>query len=99
MEDPWEKCGHGPEERHCGHTDKEHEELFELATLVEHTTIAVKNPRVALVISDTGDIHFASSIAPHEAAAALEQVAARARRYGANYVRDHFDRGTASQWN
>jgi hypothetical protein len=88
------------EERHeCGHTDTEHEEMHELEHLIHHTTRIVKNPRVALIIDDTGEVHFVTTIAPSEAAAMLEKMAERVRRYGGNYVHDHFDRGEASRWN
>lgn len=87
------------EKRHeCGHTDAEHEEHAELIHLVQHMQ-KIENPRVALAITDEGEIHFATSIPPHEAAAALRKIAERVQRYGGNYVRDHFDRGEAARWN
>lgn len=87
------------EERHeCGHTDAEHREMAELDHLVDHV-VQVTNPRVALVVTDAGEVHFASTIPPHEAARLLSEMAERVRRYGSNYVHDHFDRGAAARWN
>lgn len=83
----------------CGHTEREHEEMGELGHLVKHVSVMAVNPRVALVVGDSGEVHFASSLPPHEAAALLRRMADRVQRYGANYVQDHYDRGEASQWN
>jgi hypothetical protein len=83
----------------CGHTEREHEQMSELDHLVEHVQVTAINPRVALIVQDDGTVHFASSLPPHEAAAMLEKMAERVRRYGANYVSDHFDRGEAAKWN
>ena len=82
----------------CGHTEREHEEYADLNHLVTHVQ-RIEDPRVALIISDEGDVHFASSIPPREAADALMMMANRVRRYGSNYVHDHFDRGAAARWN
>jgi hypothetical protein len=82
----------------CGHTTREHTEMDELHGLVTHVT-KLANPRVALIITETGEVHFASSIPPGEAALVLEKMAGRVHRYGSNYVKDHFDRGAASEWN
>lgn len=73
--------------------------MTELKQLVKHVSAMVVNPRVALMVSDSGEVHFATSVPPHEAAAMLRKMADRVQRYGANYVEDHFDRGDASQWN
>jgi hypothetical protein len=83
----------------CGHTPREHLEIHELNGLVAHVSTTVMNPRVALLVSDDGAVHFATSLQPHEAAQMLEKMAARVRRYGSNYVVDHYDRGAASEWN
>lgn len=83
----------------CGHTEREHIENGELRHLVEHVRVTAINPRVALVVQDDGNVHFASSLPPSEAAVMLEKMAARVRRYGSNYVSDHYDRGDAAQWN
>jgi hypothetical protein len=82
----------------CGHTQADHEQMHDLVHLVQHVQ-AIEDPRVALIITDDGEIHFATSIHPREAAQALEEMAQRIRRYGSNYVRDHFDRGQAARWN
>lgn len=87
------------EQQHeCGHTDTDHLEMRELLHLVQHAQ-KIENPRVAVVVTDSGEVHFASAIPPHEAAAALRKLAERVQRYGSNYVRDHFDRGEAARWN
>jgi hypothetical protein len=86
------------EQMDCGHTEEQHAEMQELGHLIAHVQ-KIENPRVALVIQETGEVHFASSLAPGEAAHVLELMAARIRRYGGNYVHDHFDRGQAAQWN
>lgn len=83
----------------CGHTPAEHAEMHELDGLVSHVSHAVVNPRVALIVSDSGEVHFATSLKPGEAAQMLERMAARVRRYGANYVVDHYDRGVMSEFN
>lgn len=82
----------------CGHSQADHEQMHDLAHLVHHVQ-KIEDPRLALIIAEDGEIHFASSIHPREAAQALEEMAARVRRYGSNYVRDHFDRGRAAQFN
>jgi len=83
----------------CGHTPREHAEQMELAGLITHVSTTVTNPRVALIVDDSGKVHFATSMTPGEAASMLEKMATRVRRYGSNYVVDHFDRGAASEWN
>jgi hypothetical protein len=87
------------EQLDCGHTPAEHAEMPELRGLVAHVSHAVVNPRVALVVDDSGAVHFATSLKPGEAAQMLEHMASRVRRYGGNYVVDHYDRGAASEWN
>lgn len=83
----------------CGHTPREHAEMHELETLVTHVSHTVVNPRVALIVDDGGTVHFATSLPSGEAARMLENMAARVRRYGGNYVIDHYERGVASELN
>jgi hypothetical protein len=73
--------------------------MAELTDLIEHVTVAVVNPRVALVVGDSGEVHFASTLPPREAAQVLRKMAERVLRSGANYLTDHYDRGEAAQWN
>lgn len=87
------------ERNQCGHTGEEHAEFSELAGLIEHIQHTITNPRVMLVVTDNGEVHFATSLPPGEAAQLIERLAARVRRYGGNYVRDHFERGQSAQWN
>jgi hypothetical protein len=87
------------EQLDCGHTPAEHLEMHELEDLVAHVSGAVVNPRVALIVADSGQVHFATSLNPGEAAHMLERMAARVRRYGGNYVTDHYDRGVSSEFN
>lgn len=87
------------DKRHdCGHTDAEHEEYADLHHLMAHVQ-KIEDPRVALIVTDNGEVHFATSLPPHEASQLLLHMAERVRRYGSNYVHDHFDRGAASRWN
>lgn len=86
------------EERHdCGHTDEEHGEFFDLFHLVERVQV-VKNPRVALVLTDDGHVHFATTLPPHEAAEVLREMTARLRT-GGQYHSFHLDRSRAARWN
>lgn len=87
------------ERKICGHTEEEHAGFQDLPGLIEHVQHTIVNPRVVLVVGDTGDVHFVTSLPPGEAAQMIERLASRIRRYGANYVRDHFERGEAAQWN
>jgi hypothetical protein len=49
--------------------------MHDLVHLVQHVQ-KIEDPRVALIITDDGEIHFATSIHPREAAQALEEMAA-----------------------
>lgn len=82
----------------CGHSPQEHAEMHDLMHLVAHVQ-AVPDPRVAFVMTDDGDVHFACSVTPHEAASMLEEMARRLRRYPANYAREHFDRASSASLN
>jgi hypothetical protein len=86
------------EELPCGHTPDEHAEMDELHGMI-HEVQRIEDPRLALIVQDTGEVHYASSLNPGEAAQMLEELARRVRRYGGNFVHDHFDRGRAAQWN
>jgi len=86
------------DEQDCGHTEEDHTEMRELVNLVR-VVQTIENPRVALIVTDSGEVHFATSLPPGEAARALALMADRVRRYGGNYVHDHFDRAQASPWN
>jgi hypothetical protein len=88
----------GHDQTDCGHTEQEHREMHDLLHLTEHVTM-LPNPRVAFILTEDGEIHFASSIPPGEAAKAMEQMAAKLRRYPANYATDHFDRARAAGMN
>lgn len=83
----------------CGHTEQDHAFQRDLRNVMQHMGHEIVNPRIMMVVEESGEIHFATSIPPGEAAQALEQLAARIRRYGGNQARDHFDRGAASRWN
>lgn len=92
-------CGHGKDDAHdCGHTDQEHEEMAELRGIIMRVQ-KIEDPRVALVVEDSGEVHFVTSLPPAEAAEALIEMAYKIKRYGGNYVKDHFDRGRRAQWN
>ncbi len=82
----------------CGHTEQDHEQMDELHELVHHVQ-TIKNPRIALIVTETGEVHFASTIPSSEAAQMLREMTERVRRYGGNYVHDHLDRGMAARWN
>lgn len=82
----------------CGHTQAEHEEIHDLHHLM-HSIQEIKNPRVALVVEESGEVHFATTMPPGEAAEALIEMGMKIKRYGGNYVRDHFDRGRSAQLN
>lgn len=71
----------------------------DLIGLMKGTMVKIANPRVALILDDNGEVHFATTLPPGEAAQVLSHMADRVRRYGGNFVRDHYDRGQASQWN
>jgi len=73
--------------------------MADLVGAMRSMTVKAMNPRVAVVMDDDGDVHFASTLTPGEAATVLMRIAERVRRYGGNYVHDHYDRGQAAQWN
>lgn len=75
--------------------DAEYTDLGELVASVQ----MVSNPRVAFIVTEEGTVHFATSIAPHEAAAALEEMAEIVRSHNCNHARRHFDRAAAAQMN
>lgn len=97
--DEWNPCGHRDGEPHdCGHTDQEHEDARDLMKVI-HRVQKIENPRVALIVTETGEVHFVSTIPPGEAAEALIEMAYKIKRYGGNYVRDHFERGRRADLN
>ncbi len=63
-----------------------HEDDADLASLVVDVQM-VKNPRMAIVMTEEGTVHFAASIAPCDAAAVLENLAEHIRRYHVQYTR------------
>jgi hypothetical protein len=71
----------------------------DLKELMRTTMLEVVNPRVALIIADDGEVHFTTTLPPGEAAAMIQTMVDRVRRYGGNYVRDHIDRAQSSRWN
>jgi hypothetical protein len=87
-----------PDLNPCGHSDEEHEEMHDLVHLVEHVQ-TIDNPRVAFILTETGMIHFACSVPPHEAADALERMAAKIRRNPMNHAVEHHDRRTSAHLN
>lgn len=82
----------------CGHTRAEHEEMHDLHHLIGSIQ-KIEKPRVALVVEESGEVHFATSMPPREAAEALIAMGMKIKRYGGNYMRDHFDRGRSAHLN
>lgn len=85
------------DDRH-GYSDEERAEHLELHALIAHVT-RMPDPRLAFLVTDEGHIHFATTLDPQEAAAALESVAAKVRRYGVRHVSEHLGRSNSAVWN